>query len=592
MTEPAMAVPDDVVLEEEIPEVQLPLPSGKRKQRRSQEALLMEGAVTAMSTVAMPLSIDGLVQKGAKKKTRKVDDRHLVVQEGWRKLTMGKVAFLKPLRPLLLNDFAQFKDEYAGLQLRNLKPIDLVITFFTPELVQAIIDDIPVERQHNHRGRMIVCPTAQLIWQTLAVEARITSAPPSHYKIKRYKAIAECQAHFNSLAPNAEYKCLGWNALSMLLSNAYILPRHYPILSKSFQSIFQRLGASVAGDEKLWFCSGWSDFIRKVPSKPGGVGLWMYQLSITLPDGSAFCCYFRMHHNRNGPIPVAEVVEEWGDIIDNVGMTPDGVRVNKGCLLVFDSYYATKGVFKLLRERGIPFTCSATKERMGPLATACLHFTDSERATTKRDARPGDFKGLYNECTGETFMYYYDGDTGVGEKFNYGWGFRMSVDKTDLKEHTHVVPVYAYYKQLFNICDTFNKGLNGSRYPYRRGKKGCAGMEGSVCALGAHNDFCKAVLWKNVYNAYHAMKNTTCDPSYAKPPFTAFLSQLADEIYLYSTDASNFEVPASSPSPLTPPTSPNASPSPLPSPPPPVVEVRSSGRERILKVPQEAPGCS
>ena len=557
-------------VEAEIPVVQLS--TEKKRKKRSTQADMLVAAAPPIA--GAPAGANALVMKAAAKKQKRVDDKASVVAEGWRKLEKGKAVFLLPLQPHLMSgDFAQFNDAWCGVNIRHLKPINVLSAFITPALVKAIIADIPQESLFKNGNQMI--PTAQKIWQALAIEARMTSQPKAHFKEDRRASINESRDHFNSLNPHAA-PCIGYDHASCFLANAYIMPGHYKILNASFQVIFARLGACVAGDEKLWFCTGSSDFIRKVPSKPGGVGLWMYQLCLTLPDGTTFCLYFRMHHNRDGPVPVADVVKEWADALEDVGREADGETVNVGCALVFDSYYATKDVFTMLRNRGRAFTSSATKERKGSLAGACLHFTDGA-SHTRRDSRPGDFYGLYNECNGSTFVYYFDGDKGVGEKFNYSWGFRISTDPADLKAYKQVTPVYDYYKQLFSICDWFNKGLNGSRYPFRRGKEACTGMMASVCALGAHNDFCKSVIWKNTYNAYHAMKNPTGDKSIVKPAFSSFLADLADDMYKYSQVSANFV------------TAPAAPAAPAATPPP--VEPRVSGRARTAKVPQEAPGA-
>jgi hypothetical protein len=50
--------------------------------------------------------------------------------------------------------------------------------------------------------------------------------------------------------------------------------------SENQQSVLGHLGEALIGDEKLVYFTGNSGFIRKVPSKPGGIGVWNYMATV------------------------------------------------------------------------------------------------------------------------------------------------------------------------------------------------------------------------------------------------------------------------------------------------------------------------
>jgi hypothetical protein len=206
-----------------------------------------------------------------------------------------------------------------------------------------------------------------------------------------------------------------------------------------------------------------------------------------------------------------------------------------------------------LRERLIPFSASATRERFGTLTKAVLPDGYTDRA-----AKPKDFYGIKNKDTKEVFAFYYDPVRGVGQKFNCSWGFQECILPATIKLHLHRVPCYDFYKVCFSDCDNFNLGLDGKRWPFKRGGKGLHGM------VGAHNDFAMMALWQNIYNAFYAIKKGPLVAAIDVPGFDIFLCDLADAIYKYSTDEDNFraDVPET-PSPPASPGAPRAPPPPL-----------------------------
>jgi len=56
-------------------------------------------------------------------------------------------------------------------------------------------------------------------------------------------------------------------------------------ISANFQSILERLGYAVAGDEKLFHFTGVDGDLRLVITKPDRIGFWFYELCADLSNG-------------------------------------------------------------------------------------------------------------------------------------------------------------------------------------------------------------------------------------------------------------------------------------------------------------------
>lgn len=108
----------------------------------------------------------------------------------------------------------------------------------------------------------------------------------------------------------------------------------------------------------------------------------------------------------------------------------------------------------------------------------------------------GEWKSLKNIETGEVFTYHWDTQKGVGKKYCISWGLERTDSKHFVKFHEHRIPAYGYYKNMFEVCDNFNRGLHDRQWPLKRGGSGISGE------LGCHHDFVMAVVMQNVRNAW------------------------------------------------------------------------------------------
>ena len=136
----------------------------------------------------------------------------------------------------------------------------------------------------------------------------------------------------------------------------------------------------------------------------------------------------------------------------------------------------------------------------------------------------GEWKGIYNDRTGEMFVYHYDTQKGVGKKYNYSKGFIRSTDKVKIRHHAGRIPGYDNYKTFFEACDNFNRGLHDRSWPHKRGGFKAPGEQGE------HHDFAIAVILQNTLNAYYHLNSVDSRTT----SFQACCITLANEIYSHS----------------------------------------------------------
>lgn len=159
----------------------------------------------------------------------------------------------------------------------------------------------------------------------------------------------------------------------------------------------------------MFHYTGDSHLVRLVPSKPDRVGLWFYQLAGKFSNNLPYLLNTFVHDNSEGAVKVVEVVQRWINVFATV---PNSDK----CYLAFDSYY-----------RNIRFTASAQGDRFSALVRTVRPPGKSPELR--------EWKGIYNTTTGETFVYHYDTQKGVGVKYNYARGFLRSQNRTHIKEH-------------------------------------------------------------------------------------------------------------------------------------------------------------
>lgn len=167
-----------------------------------------------------------------------------------------------------------------------------------------------------------------------------------------------------------------------------------------------------------------------------------------------------------------------------------------------------------LEECNRNFTASIKPDRFKGLVR-CVHSPGS-------DDKIGEWRGLCNTTTGETFIYHHDTQKGVGKKYNYAKGFIRSTERAKVTEHKNRIPVYDYYKVMFESCDRFNRRLHDKSWPHRRGGNAVSGE------AGVHHDFLLACVLQNTFNAYFAATGQ----NYEGVSFKDFCHDLADSLIM------------------------------------------------------------
>jgi hypothetical protein len=340
----------------------------------------------------------------------------------------------------------------------------------------------------------------------------------------KHDQIVETVNHLKSKHPNGDKKLFtGYQSIEVLITRVLLTLDYSDQISKNFRSILDSVGQHAAGDEKLFHFTGNSDLIRLVLSKPGKVGLWFYQLACKLKVGDKELPYMMdilVHHNHDGIVHVIDIVKRWHECIKEVEQKSTIIAIVDGpsAWLVFDSYYTTTKVRDYLIEMGQKFIGSVKSDRF-LMETAMIHRLHTAD-------KLGEWRSIYNPHTSEVFTYHYDTKKGVGKKYCISHGLVRTTDKPSVKECSGQIPAYSYYKNMFEVCDNYNRALHDRSWPHPRGGAGTSGD------LGCHHDFLMACVLQNIRNAWLVLNAT--DPLLY--PFEDIMKDLAYELYSYSID--------------------------------------------------------
>ena len=138
--------------------------------------------------------------------------------------------------------------------------------------------------------------------------------------------------------------------------------------------------------------------------------------------------------------------------------------------------------------------------------------------------RSGQWFGVHKDTTNTTFVYCWDEEKRIGQKYCVSNAFKERVrDKHNDSGHlsSKIIPEYDFYKLSFNLCDVFNRRLKNAKWPHKRGSKGVAGEWGHM------NNFAFSCTLRNTFNAYEDLTNShVC--------FQDNCIALADELYEYA----------------------------------------------------------
>jgi len=102
----------------------------------------------------------------------------------------------------------------------------------------------------------------------------------------------------------------------------------------------------------------------------------------------------------------------------------------------------------------------------------------------------------------------------------------LKTDKSALKKCDGIIPGYELYKQLFEVCDRFNRGLHDKSFPHKRGGKKTKGD------LGCAHDFLFACILQNTFNVYDELNKNIEENS---SDFKKKCCLLSQQMFDYST---------------------------------------------------------
>ena len=475
--------------------------------------------------------------------------------------------------------FRQFIDDEV-LDFLNLR-------FDAHKLVYSIRNRTLIDGQRSQRLKTLALSTRDQV-QVFAIYIRIigmqyhaSGADVTLYGNIR-NAINACIQHFQQDCP-PNVRPINMEKARRLLAHMTMDGNEAAaLISKKFQNMVLTLGGIVAGDEKLFTFHGESGNVRLVPSKPGKVGLWEYELCGRFKSGEPYLLYTSLHDFRDEIIKVSRINRAWIEVIKTTGDFFGSEREIEGANMtllpteVIDDDSDHEGnqnsddvgtaIMATSSSEVIPTSAAAVArardkaefERVVAIPNnnpLTYYFSDSYYldATSRRDIvannmnyagsakidrfealkrrihppgstnKEGEWRGLYNENTGETFVYHYDTQKGVGIKYNLSLGFERSTIPSKVRSHKDSIPAYDDYKLNFDMCDGFNAGLFGNVWSFKRGGHGVSGE------FGCQHDFIMACVLQNTYTSWKEINDRQIDRR------TFFLA-LTDEVFKQSLE--------------------------------------------------------
>jgi hypothetical protein len=296
--------------------------------------------------------------------------------------------------------------------------------------------------------------------------------------IKAMKLIAERRPFF---------KIPGINTIEMLISRFHIPKEFYKQLADRFIAVIIQPGRALPGDEKLLRFLGDSSLVRQIPTKPDQIGFWFYELMARFSNDDFFILYARAQDSCKGideSIPTIEVIKEWGEIIKKFKEK----NKNEGSVLVNDSYYTTEGGRQWLNDEKIKYICAIATNRF-PL------LMDAIALVGHQVTKPGETAAIILPTTGELFVHHWDPDVNVDKKYVLSNAFEKA--PRTRRSAVAQIPVYPYYKFLFNACDKFNRNLHDRKYCHKTGGRLKRGEKGHI------HKFYMACIIQNTFTLRH-----------------------------------------------------------------------------------------
>lgn len=413
---------------------------------------------------------------------------------------------LDPAHDLL--ERTQLPKKYRFVSIQRINKLSLLTIFrkfITDELIQKIFNNIdPSALILNKARNWILKPTLSDILIALAITIRIYGLQnKAHADVGNDRplrtAIVEAITHFEDTIIGI--KIPGLDQLTRLITLPLFTSEYYQDISTNFQSVIDRLGERCAGDEKLFHFTGDSPNIRHVPTKPGAVGFWLYQLSVPLQNNHSYLLLTKLHENREKQT-VASVVSTWVEVVQRLGYP--------GTLLTFDSYYMSNESRNILHASNVKYVGAFRSNIFADYTKVCLDYVKKK----------GQWVGFYNPTTHHSIIHYYHEDENLGRK--YVMSNACTLEK--VRSAGNSVPLFDLYGATFNVCDKYNQQLHNHTWPLRKGGFQRGGEKGTQ-----HNYIFSCIL-QNTFNLYSEVMGE----DYQEQNFRTNCVNLADQLCRYA----------------------------------------------------------
>jgi hypothetical protein len=429
-------------------------------------------------------------------------NRTILSTEGFEDIDLKKETYVRTLLPYE-ESFLSFR------RVNNPTLLSTFLHFVNETVVEEIIkniDSYQLIMRYFPFWKIKLSHTA--VYVALAISIRIiglqnkpTGVAPDERPLR--SAILEAKKHFKQVEGWSKMYCN--DILERLISLEYFKPTIIDLICSYFQSLVFNIGEVCCGDEKLFHFTGESEDIRLCPNKPARIGLWFYQLCVSLHQERSYLLWTKLHHSNKiigQNVPVSSVVQSWAGVVRRLG--------SPHTLLVFDSYYLDSTGKDILNATGVKYIGAMQAKR----------FTKFSSVLTPKVDKAGEYAGLHNPRTSETVLLYQSPDTRIGKKFVMTNAFQ----KVNQKHHGHTMPIYDHYNRAFSYCDRFNKALYNRSWPFRRGGRNRSGHLGTV-----HDYFLSCIL-QNTFNFIHEIKMIPHQYFH----FQNMCFELSDNLYQYA----------------------------------------------------------
>eukprot|EP01039_Chlorochromonas_danica_P011656 gene11656-13072_t len=136
--------------------------------------------------------------------------------------------------------------------------------------------------------------------------------------------------------------------------------------------------------------------------------------------------------------------------------------------------------------------------------------------------KSGDWCGVYNNYTQELFVMYHSKDSRIGKKYVMGNALKLNPNRA---QSATTVPNFDLYRDMFNPCDHFNRGLHDRSWPYKQGGHGKLGDGGN------QDNFAFSVALQNTFSVHSSLyEGPSCGPE----DFKTMCINLSDQLFAMS----------------------------------------------------------